>query len=272
MADGLGLLDDRFVILGVLAVELAVRPVSPFVQEKLGQSEVFFLSGLAVELDQPDFDFLMPRGAAALSRAEDAVDQVGALDGYVEEVPFSRGLEMGRGRFIEMPEVVELVAHVEVRPALLPHPVDRRVRRVDRPGCVEIAIVFLGGGDLGDDIIHLFFQPGIGIDHQRIGCAFDDLVDIGVVERIFRAERALGKAAGDLEILDPAGRFRLLEGEGDGDRTIGLDAWRPKIVAEFDGRQRNWADGIIRPRRFLAGDLRPHQERAGKKCPNPGFF
>ena len=52
------------------------------------------------------------------------------------------------------------------------------------PG-VEIAVGLLRGGDAGDDGLELGLQLRIGADAEAEGRAFEDLVDVGVVEGVF---------------------------------------------------------------------------------------
>ena len=74
-----------------------------------------------------------------------------------KRLPFAGRLAVGDGRFVEVAEAVELVAVLEVDPALRAgHAVG--LLGVDRPGGVEIAVRLLGGGDLGDPFVQLLVQ------------------------------------------------------------------------------------------------------------------
>ena len=88
MADGLVLLEDGLVVLGIFAVAAcAPAAFAALVDEELGQVEVFRVAGDAVELDQADLDLLVAGDALELffARAEGPDEEVGVLDGDVQE-------------------------------------------------------------------------------------------------------------------------------------------------------------------------------------------
>src|ERR1041385_7554083 len=93
---------------------------------------------------------------------------------------------MRYGGFIQMPEVVQLMAVDLLEfPALLAGPW-MRMLGIDRARGVQIAVGFLRGGDLRDQIVDVRLQLRIRQDAQSVRRTFDDLVQIGVVEWIPR--------------------------------------------------------------------------------------
>ena len=218
------------------------------VDEELGQVEVLPRAGDAIELDQADLDLLVPGRIGPLARAELPGDEVGALDGDGQQVLLARRLEVRGGGLVEMSEVVELVAHVKVRPALLAEPGLGR-RAADRPGGVEVAVRLLGGGDLGDEPVDVLLELGVGVRRQRVGGRLDDLVDVGVVEGEAAAVLAVRGPAergpGQLEVLDPARLLALLEDMGDGHGAVRFQARRPERVREVDVRERHGRGRVI---------------------------
>ncbi len=117
MTDGLRLFGQGLVILGVFAEGFAALGPAALFHEVSSQVEIPALPRQAKELDESDLDFLVAGQAAALSRTEDRVHQVGVFEGDVEKASFPRGRIMRRRRLIEMAGVVEFVAPAEVGPA-----------------------------------------------------------------------------------------------------------------------------------------------------------
>ena len=127
-----------------------------------------------------------PGQIGLLAGAEGLVEQVGGLERDVEQRPLAGGLVVRDGRLVEMAEVVELVAvHLLQFPALRAGP-GVRVGGIDGAGGVEVAVRLLRRGDLRDQAVDVGFELGIGLHAERVGGALDDLVEVGVVERIAR--------------------------------------------------------------------------------------
>src|SRR5204863_6073990 len=113
-------------------------------------------------------------------------------------------------------------------------------QRVDGAGGVQVPVLLLGSRDLGYEVVDVGFELRVGRDGEGVGGAFDDLVDVGVVEGVTGWSMVLEGLAtkgfgGAEEIVDAAGLFILLESEGDGDFAVGLDAGRPEGVGDMDG-------------------------------------
>ena len=95
----------------------------------------------------------------------------------VEQRALAGGLIVRDRGFVQMPEVVQLVAvDLLEDPALRSRPGVRRLR-VDRACRVEIPVGLLRRGDLLDEAVDVGFQLGIGVDAQRVGRAFNHFVD-----------------------------------------------------------------------------------------------
>ena len=92
----------------------------------------------------------------------------------------------------------------------------------------------MGGGDHFDDAVQILVQFGVGLDHQGVRRALEDLVYVRVIERILAPVLALGKPSRDLEIGHPPVLLALAESAGDRDRPVGFHARRPEIVGELD--------------------------------------
>jgi len=80
MPHSLLLLNDRLVVLGILAVELAALLLAPHIEKELGQVEVFLLAREPVELDQSDLNLLVTGRVRPLSRTKLSRDEVGAFE------------------------------------------------------------------------------------------------------------------------------------------------------------------------------------------------
>ena len=98
---------------------------------------------------------------------------VGHFAGHVEQLVLAGGLLVGDGRLDQMAGAVQFMAVLDVLPAIL--------RLDERVIGVEIAVRLLGGGDVVDDGVGPLLQVGVALVGQRVGDAFEDLVDIGIV-------------------------------------------------------------------------------------------
>ena len=254
MADGLGLLEDGLVILQVLvgivngegvagAVHLAPEIMSPLVEEELRQVEVGPLSRDPVELGKADLDLLVAGKPVLLSGTERPDQEVGVLDGDIEEGFLPRRQKMGNRGLVHMAGAVELVTLAEVRPALLAG-ARGRVLRIDGPRRIEISVRLLGRGDDLDEVVELFPEAGIGMEPERIGRSLHDFVNIGVVVAL-ALEGTLLELRRLAEIIDPAGLLVELHGERDGRRPVRLHLGRPEQVRHLDPGEVHGPDGVI---------------------------
>jgi hypothetical protein len=159
------------------------------------------------------------------------------------------GLIVRRRRLEQVAEIVELVAVVAlVDPALLARPPVRALG-VDRPRRVDVAVGLLSRGDLRDEAVDVGVQLGIGLHVQHVRRAFDDLVEVAVIERVGRrghvvrlAPQGLRRA---LEIVHATRLVALLEGRRNRDRAVGLDPRRPEDVVQPDRGEGHRLDGIV---------------------------
>jgi len=245
VADRLTLFQYGDVVLAVGAVEFtAAAFFAADVEQEAGGLEILFFTGDAVEFCQPHFDHLMAGGKLNPAGAESGANEVGALEGHIEEVALAGGLEMGGRGFVEMAHVVQFVAHMEFRPAALAAPL-LQIGGVVGAGGIEITILLLGGGDEGDQAVQIGRQFFVLLHAEGVGGAFDDLVDIAVIEGVAALLPALERSPGNGKVGDAAGLFGLGEGVGDGDSTVGLDARRPELVFDMHAGERHRLDGIV---------------------------
>src|SRR5262249_46035082 len=117
----------------------------------------------------------------------------------------------------------------------------------------------LRGRDLRDEAIEIRLELGVGLDAQRVGGAFDDLVDVGIVEGIARGRLVLDLLATEdggrpLEVVDALRLLALLEGEWDRDRPVDLDPRQPEGVGEVHRGEGHRLHGIVAGR--LSGGFR----------------
>ena len=237
MADRLALVHHLLVGLVVLAAGPFGAPGPSLVQQELRERQVAHVAGHPVELDQAHLGDLVAGPDRLLAGPERAVEQLRRPEGHVQQRALSGGLVVGHRRLVEVSQVVQLVAvHRLPDPALVPRPAVR-VLRIDGPRGVEVAVLLLGGGDLRDQGVEVRLQLRIRLDAQRVGGALDHLVDVGVVEgiagRLLVRERLPPQdGPRPLEVVDPLRFLAHLEGEGDGDRPIHLDAREPEGVVK----------------------------------------
>jgi len=150
--------------------------------DKTGPDQVILRPGQAISLTRPSS---IPHGPGTRFSlpgrgAEGLADEIGALDGDGRRLFFARGQACATAASVKMAEIVELVLSCR-----LTHRCGRTCAGVwpdDRAGRVKIAVRLLGGGDLGDPFIELSVQGRGRAGHERIGCRFDDLVDVRIIE------------------------------------------------------------------------------------------
>ena len=137
--------------------------------------------------------------------AEGFSDEVGALQGDIKEMALPGCRIEGCCRLVEVTKDVKLVVVDKVCLSLQARH-GRRVLGVDRPGCVEIAVGFLGSPDLGGQPIDIYVEFGVGMPDERIGGGLNDLVDVGVIKGVFGAEFSLHRAADEGQGQDHGSR------------------------------------------------------------------
>src|SRR5207244_10596769 len=112
--------------------------------------------------------------------------------------------------------------------------------RVNGARGVEVPVFLLTGRDLFDEAVDVGFELRVGLNGQGIGCAFDYLVDVGIVERITRRlfvgeSLAAKRRARAQEVVQTSGLLVLLEGKRDSNLAIGLDTRRPEGIVKVNG-------------------------------------
>ena len=235
-------------VLVVGPVERVPRRVPPLLEEEPRLVEVLPLPGHAVELDEADLHLLVARRVEPPAGAEDLRQEIGALQGHVEQGALARGLVVRDRGLVEVAQVVQLVAARDVRPAGPADAAGGLLRQGrDRARRVEVAVVLLGGRDLRDDLVDVALEPGVGAKAQRVGGALDHLVDVGVVEAEEPHEVALREAPGDREVGDAARRLALVEVVAHRDRAVRLEPWRPEAVLDLDGGEGDRPDRVVSP-------------------------
>ena len=109
---------------------------------------------------------------------------------------------------------------------------------------VQVAIVLLGLGDHVDDFVQLFFESGIGLDHQQIGGSFHHLVQIRRHEAMGKRQFAASpvqEVAAAAEILHR--RFGLFQRVWNGRFGLEFEPRQPEVVLQRDfleGHRRKW--------------------------------
>ena len=252
--DGFVLLEHGLVRLAVGVAGTAFRLVF---EEMRGELQPARIAGLAVELREPHLDDLMSGRDAGIVPAEVLVHELGGLHGHVQQRAVARRLEIRRGAFVEMPQVIQLVAQVRVvQPALLVDPFVRRGIRVHGAERVQIAVRLLRRLHMLNDVLHLLLQLGVRIRLERIRRALQKLVDVRVVERqrgrrtVLERRFARGAAAhglgGKVKVFQPARLQALLERERDRDLAVDVLAIREHAGGESDFGERDGADRVVR--------------------------
>ena len=265
VAHRLGLFHGAHLCLVVLEPEAVglrswCRPA--LVDQELRQGQVTLVAGDPVQADEPHLGHLVSRPDRRLAGSERAVEQVGAAHGHVEQRPLARGLVVRSRRLEQVSEVVQLVAVVALE--LPPHLAGPWMRcgGVDRPRRIEIAVGFLGGRNGRDQLVDVGIELRVRVHAEGVRRAFDDLVQIRVVERVawrFRVRRAARPSAPAPHAgscpTRPVSSHCCKRGRDRG-RPVGLDPWCPELVVQRHGRERHRLDGVVarrRCRRCLSG-------------------
>ena len=241
------LLDHGFVALkiGIQALRIpCIRHLpAPHIQEIPRQIQVSDIACCAVELYQADLNLLMTRHPILPARTEGGGDQVGIFNGDVQKGAFAGSLKMGYGRFVHMPNIVELMTLVEKGPAFG----SRRPCRfgwVDGTGSVEVAVGLLGTSNYSDKPVQIGVELRIRMHGQGKGGAFHDLEHVGIIETYALMATRL-QSGRDLEIFNPSGFLAFLKAERYGYCAVGLDALCPEIIANGDLGEGHRSDRIV---------------------------
>ena len=185
-----------------------------------------------------------------LAGAKSLIEQVGALECYIEQASLSRCLIVGDGGFIQMAQIIEFVAVDFLHfPTLRAGPA-MRMFRINRARGVEVAIGFLRRSDFRNQSINIGFEFRIWLNVQRISSALDHFINVSVIEgipwrRFVRNLFTSQRRGSTLKVINALCLFVLFEGERNRNLPIDFQTWRPESVVEMDGSERNRLDGIV---------------------------
>jgi hypothetical protein len=152
--------------------------------------------GRSGQLHQGQFHFLVSRYPGAVLLPEGSIHVVGQPHGHLQQFALAGGVVVGYGRFHQMTGAIVLVLF-HVGPAL----VEAHQAIIG----VQVAVGFLGGGDLVDPLVGLLFQGGIRVVLKRVGNGLQGFVHVGVV--VVNAFVFLALLSGHLFEIADAGRF-----------------------------------------------------------------
>ncbi len=133
-----------------------------------------------------------------------------------------------------MPGAIEFVHVAQVGPAL--------IGALPAEIGVQIAVISLRRGDVGDRRIHHLGDAFIRLDGERPRGGFDPFIDVGVVE-IQSAEVAVCLARGAAEVRQPPRLFEQAILRWNRDLAIGGQARGPERVVQRHGSQRQRRQG-----------------------------
>ena len=98
----------------------------------------------------------------------------------------------------------------------------------------------------------------IVVDGQRVGGSLDHLVGVGIVEREVAAMLTLDQSGGNREVVETAVHLALMEGGGNRNRAVDLDAGRPETIVQVHLREGHF---LNRSRRRLFGSTGGQRQR-----------
>jgi len=119
---------------------------------------------------------------------------------------------------------VELVHRIEIPPSFLGLFLDLEVR-------VQVPVGPLGGGDDIDEVIAILLELGVLAVLQDVGGAFNDLVDVRIVEEVALVLAFL-LTGRNLEIADAPRLVTLIEDVGQCGLRVGFDLLVPDTAGD----------------------------------------
>src|SRR3989339_1479840 len=187
MSDGFCLLCNRQVILAVAAVQCMSCRIASQIEEELCKAQIRSVVRREVEFHQSRFDNLMSGRCCQFAGAEMSDEQICVLERNIQEILLAGCLVVCNGCFEQMTAVVELMTASFILPpgCRRTYPSRRWFLSVDRKPCSNVADGFLSDLDDHNDRIKVSVQFRIRAADERIRSAFDDLVQVGVVEGHF---------------------------------------------------------------------------------------
>ena len=96
----------------------------------------------------------------------------------------------------------------------------------------QIAVGLLRLGDDVDHGVEIVVELRIVVDGQRVAGSLDHLVGVGIIEREVAAMLTLDQSGSNREVVETAVHLALMEGGGDRDRAVDLDAGRPETIVQ----------------------------------------
>ena len=114
----------------------------------------------------------------------------------------------------------------------------------------QVTIGFLSLGNDADDRVEIMVELGIIMNSQGIGCAFDDLVGVGVVKRKITLVLSLDESGCQGEIVETTIHLTLMEGRRNRHGTVDFNTWRPETVIQVYLSERHLLNGSRGSRLF----------------------
>ena len=184
MPDGARLIDDRQVVLAIrpVVVDREVRAgrivlggvrFATLVEKEFREVEVPPVVRRLIQAHQCELDLLVPGRVTPRGGAERLPNQVGVPDRDVHQRPLPGRCRVRDGRFVQMPEVVQLVAAGVLVDEPLRADAGRRLRRVDRPRRKHVTIRLLRRRDEIDQLVELLRERRIRMRYERVRGRFD---------------------------------------------------------------------------------------------------
>ena len=211
---------------------MAIGAPSCFLYEIACAFEVFLVARHLIQLAESHLDDGMSARAVNLSLVgtERLTHKVGILNGHLKEILLARCTIVCHGTLDEVTGVIEFV-RIDLFP-LMGAPPSAQARTFICDASGEVAVRLLGLGDDTDHRVEIMVESGIIVYSQRIGCSFDDLIRVGIVEREISLMLALNESGSQREVVEPSIHLALVESRRDGYSTIDFYAWRPESVVQ----------------------------------------
>jgi len=225
------------VILRPVGSESPHLTLATLVDEELRQPQIPAILRAAIEFNQRQLNFWVAAGALALTRAKDRVDMIGQVARDIEEPGIAQGPLKGDRRLKEMAGAVQLVAVIEIEPALI---------RLDHGViAIQLAIGLLRCDDQADDLLGHALQVGVRAVAQLPGQCFQPLVDrlIGEIAPGIGAGHPSGSQPEVRQIARPLQHGVTMS---EADLAIGQPLPGPEPISDSRRRERQRSPDTVR--------------------------
>ena len=130
-----------------------------------------------------------------------------------------------------------------LRPSLVTRPL-MRMLGVHRARCIKVSVRLLRLGHYVEHAVNILHEALVAVSLQRVACALDGLIHVGVVKRQTSHLVRLAWIGSLLKVGVSSGLLALAEGEGYGHVAACLETLSPERVSNLHLCKLHGSDGI----------------------------